>query len=208
MTDLQHNPPRFLSGLIGLGAVLTLVVQTGVDVTIEGENPIGSLWSQARYFTNLMVFTVAMFFCLTWVRQGSGSSTSSIWTAAITVWIVLVGVVYHALLAATHHPEGLDIGVNLMQHTILPIAVLLYWMRYVPKGVLEMRLPLIWLACPILYVAYVLLRGAFDQQYPYFFLNPDKIGWQGVGAYIVGLGLLFYVAGAALVLAGRRFRTA
>jgi hypothetical protein len=195
---------RVFAGLIGLGAILTLTVQTGVDVS-NGDAALQSMWSQARYFTNLMVSMVGVFFCL--IAAGRIENRPGL-TSAITVWIVLVGVVYHALLASTHHPEGLDVGVNLMQHTVLPIAVLLYWMGFVWKDSLTLGLPLVWLICPISYVAYVLLRGAFDQEYPYFFLNPIDIGWPGVGAYVVGLGVLFYLSGIALVFGAQRLRSA
>ena len=204
MDDTLTVNKRSFGAAIGLGAILTLAVQTGVDVA-SGDGLLQSIWSQARYFTNLMVFTVGIFFCSSLLGKRQDRPG---WASAITVWILLVGVVYHVLLSAAHHPEGLDVGVNLMQHTILPLAVLGFWMRYVAKDGLRMNLPLIWLACPLIYVAYALLRGQFDQTYPYFFLNPDKIGWPGVAAYVVGLGALFYVSGALLVLSARRFRLA
>jgi len=204
MTYIQSNAHKGFAAVIGLSAILTLVVQTGIDV-VSGDALFHSIWIQARYFTNLMVFTVGIYFFLVW--RGVIQSRPD-WTSAITVWILLVGIVYHALLTATHNPEGLDVAVNLMQHTIIPIAVLVYWVRHVAKGELHMVLPFIWLVCPTVYVAYVLLRGEFDNAYPYFFLNPDKIGWPGVLAYVIGLGAFFYISGALLVLAARRFRHA
>lgn len=204
MDDTLTDNRRFFGALIGMGAILTLAVQTGVDVA-SGDGVLQSIWSQARYFTNLMVFTVGIFFSSSLL--GTRHNRPG-WASAITVWILLVGIVYHVLLSATHHPEGLDVGVNLMQHTILPIAVLGFWVRYVFKDGLHMTLPAIWLACPVTYVGYVLIRGQLDQAYPYFFLNPDKIGWPGVGAYVVGLGALFYLSGALLVFSAKRFRIA
>ncbi|CUK26194.1 hypothetical protein TA5114_02001 [Cognatishimia activa] len=192
MTTIQ----RAGAGLIAAGALGALALQTYIDITKEGDQLLAAIWSQARYFTNLMMFSVGIFFAIQFAnRRLAGPG----WSTALTVWIVLVGIVYHVLLSSTHHPEGGDIVVNLFQHTIVPIAALVFWLAFANKQGLTFKHPLIWLACPIGYVAFVLLRGAFDGTYPYFFLNPKDIGWPGVSAYVVGLGVLFYVSGAILV---------
>ena len=195
---------RISAGLIAIGALGALILQTYIDITIEGDGLFEAIWSQSRYFTNLMMFAVGIYFARLFVINRLGGQGLS---AALTVWIVLVGVVYHALLAATHHPEGGDVVVNLFQHTIIPIAALLFWIAFAPKSELTFKHPLIWLVCPIGYVAFVLIRGGFDGTYPYFFLNPAEIGWPGVGAYVVGLGALFYASGAALVALPRLRRS-
>ena len=185
--------------LITLCAFGTLTLQTSVDLG-EGRSLPDALWSQARYFTNLMVLAVGLVFAATTLRR----STTPGWITALTVWIVLVGVVYHALLAATHDPEGLDITVNLFQHTLIPAGVLLFWWLFAPKHGLTYAHPALWLACPLGYVGYAMARGASDGTYPYFFLNPVKTGGIGVLAYVIGLGAVFYLSGAALVLLARR----
>jgi hypothetical protein len=124
--------------------------------------------------------------------------------AALTSWIVMVGIVYHALLAADHNPIGLDAVINVIQHTAVPIAALAFWGLYVPKHGLGFQSPLVWIICPLAYAVYALIRGLADGTFPYFFLNPETTGWLGVVAYILGLGAVYYVAGALLVLVSRR----
>jgi hypothetical protein len=63
---------------------------------------------------------------------------------------------------------------------------------------------LVWVACPLVYAVYAIARGLADGTFPYFFLNPDKTGWIGVGAYLIGLGALFYLAGALLVFVAQK----
>lgn len=191
---------RLYAGLIALSALGALTLQTYIDVTGLKDTLISAIWSQSRYFTNLMVFAVGAFFAIIFVRN---SGRFAGWHAALTVWIVIVGVVYHVLLANTHYPEGGDVVVNLFQHTIVPILVVGFWLTFAPKSGLNFKLPLIWLICPLGYVSFALSRGLADGKFPYFFLNPDKIGWAGVGLYIVGLGAAFYVLGAAIVFLGK-----
>jgi len=174
----------------------TLGLQIIVDMS-QGKTMFGALWHQMRYFTNLMVFTMAVVLTVIAVRGWRGSSLP----AAVTVWMLIVGLVYHTLLSATHHPEGWDVLVNIMQHSVLPIAMLALWIGFAPKSGLRFWDAFTWLACPVLYVSYVLIRGAFDGVYPYFFVDPVKTGWPGVAGFVVGLGALFFLAGAALVMA-------
>jgi hypothetical protein len=63
---------------------------------------------------------------------------------------------------------------------------------------------LVWIICPLAYAVYARIRGLAAGTFPYFFLNPETTGWLGVVAYILGLGAVFYVAGALLVLVSRR----
>lgn len=185
---------------VTLLAVITLVLQTAIDVQ-NGDKVLNAFWSQIRYFTNIMVYWVAIVFALMsikrhWINQSLLAGT--------TVWIVLVGIVYHVLIAADHNPEGLDVLVNISQHTAIPIAVFLVWFFTAPKENLTYWGPVYWLACPALYVFYALVRGGIDGKYPYFFLNPDKIGWSGVLVYFLGLGLVFYLSGLAITYLAKR----
>ena len=183
-------------------AIATLVLQTGVDLA-AGDGLFGSLWAQARYFTNLTVLAVALIFG---VQAVGGRWLHPGWSAAITVWIVLVGVVYHALLAATHHPEGWDVLVNISQHTVLPALVLLSWATIAPRQGLLPRHAVLWVAYPMGYAAYAIIRGVLDGKFPYFFLDPVKTGVPGVIGYVLGLGALFLLVGLLFVWLASRLR--
>lgn len=187
---------RIATVVIAIAALGTWAAQTVIDMNVDGMDFLPAIWSQARYFTNWMVFGVGIFFAVQIANNNHASPSIS---AAMTVWIVLVGLVYHVLLSSTHHPVGGDIIVSLFQHTVIPVLAFLYWLVFADKRGLTYMHSLYWLACPMAYVIFVLLRGAFDASYPYFFLNPTEIGWAGVSGYIVGLGALFYVSGVALV---------
>jgi hypothetical protein len=191
---------RFTAALIAIAALAAQVTQTVLDMS-EGMGLFESLWRQARYFTVLMVVTTGILMAAMTIR-GRMSSTGTL--TAVTVWIVMVGLVYHALLAATHHPAGIEVTINEIQHTAVPITMLLFWLGFAPKAGLTFVQPLVWVACPLVYAVYAIARGLADGTFPYFFLNPDKTGWIGVGAYLIGLGALFYLAGALLVFVAQK----
>jgi hypothetical protein len=56
------------------------------------------------------------------------------------------------------------------------------------------RWSLIWLAYPVLYLVYSLVRGAFVDWYPYPFINPVTSGWPN----LIGIG--FTIALGSLLL--------
>ncbi|MEL7014417.1 MAG: Pr6Pr family membrane protein [Pseudomonadota bacterium] len=190
---------RPIAALLSLAAVGTLALQTYVDVA-AGTALGTSIWDQALFFTNITVLMVALICGWTAVRGWPGAS----WPAGLVLWIVLTGVVYHALLARTHNPEGLDVLVNIFQHTVLPIGVALAWLLLAPKAGLSLRDPMLWACYPIVYAAYGLIRGLTGPRFPYFFLDPVKSGWVGVAAYSFGLAMLFFVMGLVVLWIARR----
>ncbi|MBS9717741.1 Pr6Pr family membrane protein [Pseudohalocynthiibacter aestuariivivens] len=186
--------------LSSLGAgVRAEVIDLGSTVTSE------ILWSMARYFTFLTNTLVAVVFSLAAI---SGRWPRPSLLAALTLWIVAVGAVYHVLLASAHHPTGIAAWSNLGTHTVVPTACLGIWIIAVPKVALRFRDPFIWSLWPLGYAGYVIVRSSFDQAYPYFFLNPELVGVVGVGAYIAGLWLAFVTVGTLFVLATHRIEKA
>lgn len=64
-----------------------------------------------------------------------------------------------------------------------------------PKRKISFKRSLVWLAFPLLYLLYSLIRGAAVGWYPYPFLNPNNHGYGSIA--LVSLGLL--VMGVGLV---------
>ncbi len=188
------------AGLVATLAVVTMVVQTVVDMG-EGKTLPGAVWHQVRYFTNLSVILTGALFGLSFVaRRWVGGS----WPSAAMVLMVMVAVVYHALLAATHHPEGLDVLVNISQHTALPLLVVVVWYFFVPKTGLGFATPMIWIVFPVAYAIYAIVRGLLDGKFPYFFLDPEKSGWLGVLGYVAGIAVVYYAISAVFIWVARR----
>jgi hypothetical protein len=68
-----------------------------------------------------------------------------------------------------------------------------------PRRLLPMRVALVWLAYPLVYLGYTLVRGQIANWYPYPFVDVAHLGYGGVLArsaalLLVGIGLAAAVA--------------
>src|SRR5690606_3955756 len=91
----------------------------------------------------------------------------------------------------------------------LPIVLMLGWVVAPPKERIPFRRALWWLAFPLIWVVFTMIRGAIDGRYPYPFLDPANGGYGIVSVYIVAITLLFVfvcwvVAAAGSILRRRR----
>ena len=118
---------------------------------------------------------------------------------AITVYIVIVGFVYNLILRFLWKPEGLQQVVDELLHTLIPILFLLYWIASVPKSELKWKDVLVWLLYPLIYVLYILLRGAMSGFYPYPFINVIDLGYNNVAINICLIASAFLFLSLLLV---------
>ena len=116
---------------------------------------------------------------------------------AIAVFILVVGIVYQLILRPIWEPTGVQLVVDELLHTIIPLYFFIYWFISVKNTELKIRPVLSWLIYPGVYIVFILIRGHYSGYYPYPFLNVDKIGFTDVlGNSVAILGsiiLLMYV---------------
>ena len=125
------------------------------------------------------------------------------------MYIVVVGVVYHFMLAPYWRPEGLNHGVNVVLHYVMPVAFVLDWLWFTPEGRLRWIDPVKWLACQLVYAAWTLIHGLATHWWPYGFVNVDELGLPRVLTTFAGLLVFFLAVGLSLVGLDRAFgRTA
>ncbi|MNE84178.1 hypothetical protein D3C80_1810530 [compost metagenome] len=98
------------------------------------------------------------------------------------------------------HPQGWQFVADELLHDIMPLVFLLYWWRCVPKGTLHLGHIGLWVIYPLLYFAYVLLRGHSLGWYPYPFIDVDTLGYAQV--FINAAGVLLGFVLMALLLVG------
>ncbi|SLN21495.1 hypothetical protein ROJ8625_00813 [Roseivivax jejudonensis] len=189
---------RFAALAIAFVALVTLIVHVRLGLAARPDWPLWrELWRTGRFFTVLTVALVAVHFL--WV--GLSGRASAALAGGVTLWIGIVGAVYHALL--WRPLEGLRLYVDHSMHSLLPVLVAAWWLACAPKGALRPAHAAWWLGWPGLYVAYVLARGMTDGRYPYFFVDPGRIGWLMVGVWVLALGAVFWLGGVGLVRLGR-----
>lgn len=113
--------------------------------------------------------------------------------------IVIVGVVYHLLLASTYDPQGLNKLTDVMLHTVLPIGFVLAWTRLVPKGAVRLADTPWWISYMLGYAVYIIVRGEIAGNYPYFFIDVAQLGYPAALRNAALLGLAFLALSAAMV---------
>ncbi len=188
--------------VVGLSA---LVVQFALTIPASmeaGRSLAGSVIHYFSYFTiltNILVVLVHLaalsgaprFFTQAWVRAG------------VAVAILFVSLVYWQLLSAIWQPEGLFLGCDVALHYVAPALYLIWWLTAGTDGSLSWRHLPLWLAYPLIYVAYVQVRAPIAGEVPYYFLDARLNGWPSVLVYLAAMLLTFAFLGRLAMLADR-----
>lgn len=169
----------------------------------------GILETTLRFFTFFTILTnslVAIYFCALSFFPGSKAAAffrkfSTV--TAITVYITIVGLVYQFILRKTWEPEGLQMIVDELLHSVNPAFFLLYWILIVPKERIRWRVLPYWLMYPLVYFLIIILRGQFTGYYPYPFVDVSKLGMQQVIVNALIIVALFGVLSMLFILIGR-----
>lgn len=122
------------------------------------------------------------------LRGWSGAGPSRTWDlirGAAVLYLTVTLIVFALLLS------GAEVGiplpwVDLVLHKVFPIVLIADWLIDPPQR-LYLREALWWLAYPLVWTAYSLIRGAATGWYPYPFLDPANGGYQTVAGYVGGI---------------------
>ncbi|KOP54602.1 Pr6Pr family membrane protein [Pseudomonas tremae] len=164
---------------------------------------LGGLVRFFSFFTVLTNTLVAVALsCALTGRQSAGHRffRHPVVCAGIAVSIALVGIAYNILLRHLWHPQGWQWVTDELLHDVMPLAFVVYWWMYVPKGHLRPGHVALWAIYPVVYFAYVLLRGNMIGDYMYPFIDVGTLGF--LKAFVNALGVLLgFVLIALLLLA-------
>lgn len=117
-----------------------------------------------------------------WLLQGKAETErQNILRLIVTVSMIIVGVVYHALLGdSAVAPE--DIGYewpripNLVIHTWAPIAIAIDYLLSIRGAKPKLRKALWVVVYPLIWLFLSIIRGLADGWWPYWFINPGSEG--------------------------------
>lgn len=119
--------------------------------------------------------------------------------AAIALYILVVAVVYHVMLADIHDPVGLGVLTNIALHTAIPALYCLDWILFARKTPMLYKHIPVWIIYPLVYGLLNIVRGLITGFYPYPFIDMMKLGVQTVSLNMLGFTAL-YAVGAALFI--------
>lgn len=158
------------------------------------------------FFTILTNILVALCCSYLWLQPGSAMGryfSRPATLTAITVYITIVGLVYNLVLRSYWDPQGLQRWVDELLHSVVPSLFLLFWLVFVPKNKLQWKGVFPWLIYPLVYILFIILRGALSGFYPYPFIDVTKIGYHEALINTGGLLVGFLVLSLLLVGIGK-----
>lgn len=129
---------------------------------------------------------------------------------ALCIWVTHL--IYQFVLVPYEKRKGLkfaDFGGNfgnICVHYVTPLLAVAQWLFLADKTGLSLLCAVWWLALPLLYAAFALLRASGGKPightgllYPYPFLDLKRLGWGGLLRNTAVLLVLFFLLGCVLV---------
>jgi hypothetical protein len=100
---------------------------------------------------------------------------------AVTLYMTTTILIFIVLLSGYPSSELTAVPWdNTVLHYIMPIVIIVDWVVAGRAEPISFRSALIWLAFPLAYLAYSLIRGPIVNWYPYPFMDPSTHGYVGV----------------------------
>lgn len=214
MKDIAVSAPRSIpfAALRAFAlALLALASGLGVAFILAAKPDAAEALKSLRYYTlqsNILVAAYAVADLALVLRGKAEGRSWGMIRLAVTIAIMVTGIVFALFLSGNFHLGGLTGTGSLLCHYVSPVLALLCWLAFADKGHASARQAPLWLAYPLAYVAYALIQGRLTGWYPYWFLNPgprpDGIGsLGGVAIFVLVVTAAFLLIGALLVLIDR-----
>ncbi len=151
------------------------------------------------YFTILSNLLVAVFFAMQILKKHQPDHFFLKPAAAlsVTVYIIVVGLIYQVILSKLYFPKGLNLLADNIIHGVTPVATFIFWLVFESNRKVQFRSIVFFLLYPLLYLIYTLLRGSIVHFYPYPFVDVTKLGIQQVlinSFYVMILFLVLFFA--------------
>jgi hypothetical protein len=210
------SPSTTISRLFILLTALTAWVALGLqqyllidNTPANGMTPLQAVGRFLLFFTvlsNLLV-AISLICVLLFPESKAGrlfAQPSA--SAAIAVYIFIVGLVYNLVLRSAWHPAGLQKLTDELLHVAVPLLYIIYWILFAVKRKLPWKQAISWLAFPAAYLVYAMARGAAGDIYPYPFIDLNTLGYGQVLLNIVLMLVAFLGVGLLAIAIGRQLQ--
>ena len=197
---------RLAQIIIALIAWLALILQFYLQIANRLTPVSEAVIRYFSYFTILTNLLVAICFTSLVVTDNKGNRffnrPSTI--TAITVYILIVGLVYNLVLRSLWDPQGLQLLADNLLHSLTPLLALIYWFVYVSTKEINWKQTATWMLYPFFYLIYVMIRGSFSNFYPYFFIDVSKLGYTKALTNAVYVTIAFFLISLLLLWIGKK----
>ncbi|PWS27686.1 hypothetical protein DHW03_08880 [Pedobacter yonginense] len=195
---------------ITVAALITwfaISLQFNVSLQALNSNYPATIKLLLSYFTVTTNIILALCFTTLWLFEdtalGKFFSKSNTLTA-ITVYISVVALVYNTILRGLVTPLGWARIADELLHVVDPLIFIAFWIFFVDKSKLEYKAAKFWMIYPLVYVVFVVIRGALIGQYPYPFINVIDLGYPKAIINATVVVIIFYLLSLFLIFIGKR----
>ena len=191
---------RIFLAVLSILAWFALAAQLYIIVTYRSTSVGATLVQYFSYYTILTNIMVAWVCTFLFIRNEDTAKKQKVLTA-ILVYILTVGLTYNTVLRSLWKPQGLQLMADNLLHSIIPFLYLVFWLIFVKKHLLQWKDIFLWLIYPLLYLIYILIRGAYVGIYPYPFIDVDQLGYSKAivnALAVTGVILIFSLLSVAI----------
>lgn len=209
-SELARTAYGLNAGLAWLGVGLTLVISafggyepTPVTGHLYGTHPEGVAGAVSRVSDTLSYFTiwsnvvVAIALTLLSRRPSRDTALRRVLRLDSLLMITITAIVYAVLLAPSAVVVGWSRLTDPILHQVTPAVTVLVWLAFGPRRWISWRVLLASMGIPLMWVAWMLGRGAVVGAYPYDFADVGTRGYPAVAATLAGI-LVFGIIVAAV----------
>lgn len=201
---MKNNIRTVYMALLAIMVWLALFIQFYISTEkylSQGRTFGGAIVQLLSYFTIQNNFLVALamtlFLLAPQSKWGKWFAKPTVLTA-MCVYITIVCLVYQLVLRKEHTQYGWFRFCDEIFHSISPPMFILFWLLFALKVNLPWAKAINWLLYPLIYCAYILIRGAISNYYPYSFIDGTKLTYPQIAVNcfflllaFLSLGLLF-----------------
>ena len=204
MPSTTSTGPGWKRGLFGLNALIAWFgVLLSFTLTVLGTYPsqntnptalgfagqglLGRVFDWFTYFTLWSNIIVAIIMTMLFLRPTRDSFWFRVFRLDSVLMIVVTGIIYNAILAATAVNVGLNVWTNFFLHVLTPLVTFVVWLIAGPRQWISWRIIAASLILPIVWLVFALIRGAFIGAYPYGFLDVATYGYGAVLTNVAGI---------------------
>lgn len=193
---------------VGSGLVVQLILVISGRSVLTAEQEVGLAARLGRfvgYYTiqsNLLSLVVAA----TLLRR-PGRLGGLGWRVArldMMLGMTVTGLVHWFLLRPLLHLQGWAYVTDKILHVVDPLLVLIGWLIFGPRPRINLRVALLALLWPIVWVLVILVQAPATGWYPYPFLNVEQNGLGAVVIACLGITVAFLLLDALFWLIDRR----
>ncbi|WP_316826503.1 Pr6Pr family membrane protein [Pedobacter miscanthi] len=198
---------KFYVAIAALVIWFSIGLQFTISLKLTDYNYPETLKVFLSYFTVSTNIIVAICFtALSFAKKSDNGSffTKSGTLTAITVYIVVVGLIYNTMLRGLMLLNGWPRVADELLHVVSPIIFLIFWIFYVDKSHLRYKSALKWLIYPLIYVIFTVIRGYFINRYPYPFIDVVQLGYPTAILNAAIIIFIFWLLSLFFIFIGRK----